>query len=59
MEAHPRLVQVYNGAVEVCLGSVEAHPGALELKTLPGALEFHSGASRGSSWGRGGWRLKV
>jgi hypothetical protein len=47
VEAHPELVQVYNGAaVEVCLGAVEAHPGALE--THPGALvsamEAHPGA---------------
>ncbi len=36
IEAHPGLVQVYNGAaVEVCLEAVEAHPGA--LNTPPGA----------------------
>jgi hypothetical protein len=35
-------VQVYNVAVEVCLGGVEAHPG--DLETHPGALESHSGA---------------
>jgi hypothetical protein len=40
MEARPELVEVYNGAVKVCLGAVEAHPGALE----PEALESHSGA---------------
>jgi hypothetical protein len=39
MEAHPGLVQVYNGTVvEVCLGAVEAHPGALETHPGPWSL---------------------
>jgi hypothetical protein len=66
MEAHPGLVQVYNGAtVEVCLGDMEAHPGALEthpgaLKSHPGAIEAQPGPWRFililgcSSWARGG-----